>query len=214
MIPQRFYDLWDAALAIPELGGGGSVVAPRLVELAERVPAGACIVETGPWFGSTTAFLAIGSWLNPAHPTVHSYDLWRAGAEWVLKAWRYNKIALAPDQDLKPLWQRNVRHFPGRIVGHQGDALALSPPRAPVGLLVDDCTSGVEDLARLFANFERRLIDGAVVVVMDYYFARTKRAPEFVGTIDYFRSRPDTFEGPRRIGRRGTVAAFTYRAGA
>lgn len=206
----EFYAAWQRAISIPELGGGGAVVAPELVRLASEVPHGQCIVETGPWMGSTTAYLAIGASMNDGEPIIHSYDLWMITADFAKKALKYNGLTFHDGQDVKRFWKQNVSGFYRHIIGHQGNAYWLRYTGGPIGLLVDDCTSGAAKINALFENFGLMLEIGCAIVMMDYYFVEARPdGREYHETVEWFAAHPE-FMGPARIGK-SPAAEFVYR---
>ena len=205
---------WERAVAIPELGGGGAIVAPNLVWYASRVPRDQCLVETGPWLGSTTAFLAIGAWLNNNCPVIHSYDKWVVDWDLSRKMLKHTKIRAAVGKSLQDEWYENTHDFGVEVIGHQGDATEATPPEEKIGLFVDDCTSGFDNLDCLFGAFGSKLAIGCPVLMMDYYFAERHDKPEFFETVEFFESMRDEFEGPVHVGQpKSTTALFIYKGG-
>lgn len=207
--------LWSAADEIPELGGGGRTIAPALVLAAGNVPRGESIVDVGPWLGSTTAFLAMGSILGSADVPIYSYDRWVVDSDMVMNSWRQTRVALTVGQSLFPYWAENVSVFPTEINPVKGNVRAIEDdmlPKEPIGLLVDDCTSGRVRLDALFEKFGKLLAPGARIIMLDYYFSETKEHDRFTETVKWFAERERTFGTPKRIsGARNVAAAFTYR---
>jgi len=208
------YTAWRRATAIPDLGGGGASVAPTLVELASKVAPGKAIVDIGPFLGSTTAYLAMGVIESGADVTIHSYDRWYSDYHLHKRAWKHAKVKLPKDDSFWKLWYANVIDLPVDIVSHKGDIYQAEEPMHPVGLLVDDVTSGEQALDSLFSIFAPDLVEGATVVMMDYFFYKQKTDRRFTETVRWFEDRNKVFEGPDPVtGARNTAATFIYRGG-
>jgi hypothetical protein len=206
--------VWRRATQIPELGGGGSTIGPELFRLASQVPLNHCIVDVGPWLGSTTAYLAMGVIEAESCVPIHSYDRWKVFYAMRKNAYRQSKTVIPEvGKSFFKLWAENVVDIGAEIIPHKGDVyLTEELPDRPIGLLVDDCTVGTVALDALFDRFGPILARGATVVMMDYY--HRKRAAEFAETPEWFADRIDMFDGPREIeGARNVAAAFTYKGG-
>lgn len=206
--------VWKRATQIPELGGGGATIGPELFRLAGQVPRNRCIVDVGPWLGSTTAYLAMGVTEAASEVPIHSYDRWQVFSTMRTNAYRQSKTTMPRvGESFFADWAANVIDLGVDIVPHQGDVyLTDELPDRPIGLLVDDCTVGMLALDALFDRFGAWLADGAEVVMMDYY--HRKRAAEFAETPLWFANRSDMFDGPREVdGARNVAAVFTYKGG-
>lgn len=209
---ERLLEQWKMASSIPELGNGGLFIAPYLVDFARQVRKGECIVETGPWIGSATAFLGIGAECG-SRPVIHSYDQWLLNERWLGKAKKRNRLKLKGDEDLREIWKTNVKGVYSRIKGHKGQVLEAVAPDEPIGLFVDDCTHGYDNLSKLFSIFEPHFVDGCKIVMMDYGFVRTKGGIH-KESVKYFRNRERSFGEPKYLceGRSHSVM-FEYKGG-
>jgi hypothetical protein len=210
----RVHSVWRRATSIPELGGGGATIGPELCWRAGDVLDGECIVDVGPWLGSTTAYLAMGvvetGWKVP----IHSYDRWTVYYGMSKNAFRQSKTIMPNvGESFYKCWAANVADLGVEIIPHKGDVYETEElPDRPIGLLVDDCTVGTLALDALFDRFGPLLAHGAKVIMMDFY--HKKRASEFAETPKWFAERAEMFEGPEEVGgARNVAAVFTYTGG-
>lgn len=213
MTHEAAFDLWRAAEQIPDLGGGGSTIAPTLVQLSSEVSRNRVIVDIAPFLGSTTAWLALGSAAFGSDAPIHSFDRWEVEPDLRKRAWKHARVELPESGSFWQLWAQNVANLPIEITPHKGDVYAGEIyDGAEIGLLVDDCTSGVYNLELLWSRFGRRIAHGAPIVMMDYYFIRTHaHRREIRETVDWFKAREDLFDGPYPVqGRRNTAAVFYF----
>lgn len=216
MLTDDFFNIWRDASAIPELGGGGSSIAPTLVELASVAKRDECIIDIGPFLGSTTGWLALGSYSLGHNAPIHSFDTWAYDDDLQKRAWKQRKISLPRDESFWRLWAANVAHLPVDITPHVGDVYAGDPWDGPtIGLLVDDASSGHDRLDAMWARFKGSVRRGTPLVMMDYYFHLTHDRRDVLETVDWFYSRKNQFDGPYPIdGKRNPAAIFYYTGGA
>lgn len=161
----NYHDIAEYAATLPSQGG--VEIGPWLDRLAQGVPEGAAIVELGCWLGGGTAHLALGSLLSEA--PVHTFDRWSATNQEVQKARRYG-IALKENMDTLPLVQELLRPIPAAITYHRCNIKEVEWRGGRIGLFVDDATK-VEPLwSHAMSVFKPHFIDGAMLVLMDYYF--------------------------------------------
>jgi hypothetical protein len=214
---EAIFPIWNRAASIPELGGGGATIAPTLVKLAREVDPRYTIADIGPFLGSTTAYLVMGRMLGGATGApIHCYDRWFASDAYRDKAWSKLKLALPRRESFWRMWAESVIDLPCDIHSEVGDVYAGdSVPDRPIGMLVDDMTSGTEALDLLFGRFWTSLVHGAPIVMMDYYFYETQPSrPELHETVAWFEEQHAWFDGPERApGPRNTAAVFRFRGG-
>ena len=196
-------DLRTLADSIPDLGHGGRRIADTLIRLAGAVRSDRAIVDIGPYLGSTTAYLALGSRGVP----IHAYDTWDATiCDLRAKARRYHGQEL-PD-DLLPLFLKNVMPWISRIHQHKGDLFdARYDEVRDIGLLVDDIGCDERYTRAKLATFGPHLAPGARLVLMDFYWFESKAGPDFDYQRRLVKANPQAF---RFLERDGMAAVFEW----
>lgn len=215
MVPRDLIRQFEQATRIPDLGGGGRMVGASLTLMASEVPHDQLIIDVGPFIGSTTAFLAVGSQFGDG-AAIHSYDPWWANYHFSKKAWRHAKIRLKQNESFYGVWKENLRWCKAPIVAHVGRAERSIPPEgdAKIGMVVDDALSTYDDLDLFWGTFGPRLAIGATVVAMDYRFFETKPAARHEARVQFYRDFRYAFSDPVLVeGHRSMAVEFKYRGG-
>lgn len=125
------------------------------------------IVEIGCWLGAGTAHLALGAMESGAQ--VHTYDRFTANSSEVEKAGQQG-VKLTAGQNTLPVVDTFLRPFAKCIVFHRGPIQACRWDGSPIGLYVDDAAKQKRTWMHVTRTFFPYLEDGAVVVLMDYFF--------------------------------------------
>ncbi|HET6499030.1 MAG TPA: hypothetical protein VFH17_08280 [Coriobacteriia bacterium] len=208
--------------AIHDLGHGGRRIADTLIRLAGAVPPGQAIVDIGPYLGSTTAYLALGS-----DREIHAYDTWDATiCDLRGKARQYHGQEL-PD-DLLPLFIANLAPFRpvlgglggaqwdartvmrAPILANKGDLFDAAYIGGPIGLLVDDIGCDERYTRAKLATFGPHLASGARLVLMDFYWYESKAGEAFDYQRRLVERNPRAF---RFVERDGMAAVFEWGGG-
>ncbi len=197
---------------IPSMGG--TAIGDFLRNAAARVMAPSCIVEVGPWLGAGTAHLAMGASDRDDAPEIHTYDMFQARGDEVVKA-SARDTALQLGQDTLPLVRSILEPFGGNIAYHKGDILAARWPGAPIGLYVDDAAKTPTLFYHALQTFAPSWIPGeTIVVLMDYRFwerQKNNRARRRLRVQQNFVERhPTSFEEIHDPSFAGSIAAFRY----
>lgn len=171
----RKNELIIKAQRIPSLGNGGNIIGNYLIYYAEKVLGGQCIVEVGPWMGSSTAYLSIGSMFGNNAP-IYTFDKWEADSEYIEKAKKYNGINVKLGQDLFPLFHENMDGFKN-IYPEKKDLFGIEwNHNRKIGMLVLDMGNGKEKTDYALKTFLPHCIVGQTIVFfMDYYFYETHK---------------------------------------
>lgn len=198
-------DLEAYAARIPHMGGRS--IGPWLSRWASFVPAGAAIVELGCWLGAGTAQLALGARQSGA--TIHTYDRWDARASEIRKA-RDQGVTLRPHQDTLPIVRAHLAPFGVPIVFHRGPIQSATWSGGPIGLYVDDAAKQAASFAHVRRVFWPSLIDGAIVVLMDYHYYE-QRGEKYRAQRAVMEAHPDRFVCLADHIAHTSAAAFRYR---
>lgn len=158
------------ALKIPSMGGRqlGPVYDKYIAEMDD----GLNIVEAGAWLGAGTAQILISMYeRKKLNSILYVFDGFQANASEIKKAKRYG-VKLKSGQNTLPLVKRflhpmtewiEVKFRRARIMGMEYNG-------GPIGILVLDMGKKEEYFKHLMSMFEHKLVDGAVVFFMDYYY--------------------------------------------
>ena len=172
---------------IPEMGG--RAIGPWLREWAALCRTGA-IVEVGCWLGAGTAQLAIGARVSGAE--IHVYDRWQARRSEVRKAYELAGIRLTPGEDTLPRVRETLAPFDVPIHFHQGLIQRATWHGAPIGLYVDDASKQAATFAYMRAAFWPCLVEGAVLVLMDYHF-HEKAGPRYLAQRQFMEAHTERY---------------------
>lgn len=158
--------------SIPTLGHGGKSIKDKLIDAASFVQPGQFILDAGPFLGSTTSYLLIGS-----HPEVSvvSLDRWNVDDDLVMKGREHVKppLNLEKGRDLLPLWKFYTSAF-GRATPIQKDSKELkSWPYGKIALFVNDMNSSYETQKHIMEVLEPHFTANAQMILMDYYLYET-----------------------------------------
>jgi len=188
--------------SIPELGGGGRTCGDRLIELAAAVPSGQAIVEIAPWFGSASAYLALGIMQGGHDVALHAFDRWVIDEHWQEKARIHNELEFPIGTDLEPRWLHNMEPFLIKCYPHKGDIRKAKWNGEPIGLLVDDISNTKSLINSTMRIFGPSIVPGAKVVLMDWQF--------FLGPQEEFmRDNCDAFAYEECLPRPSMAAIFS-----
>lgn len=165
--------------SIPAMAG--YEIGTYLQSAAAGVTSPHCIVEIGPWLGANTARMAHGT-IGQADPAVvHSYDLFQARGDEVRKAASLG-LDIGLGEDTRPLVQKLIAPFGGKVKLHKGDILDIEWDGTPIGLYVDDAAKTPTYFYNMMRVFAPSFVPGeTIVVLMDYGFWRdrpTRRAQQ------------------------------------
>lgn len=153
----------------------GYEIGKYLREAAANVRTPQSIVEIGPWLGANTAQMAFGTTQQAKPATVHAYDLFQARTDEVVKAASLG-LELSLGEDTRPLVEKLIAPFGGRVELHKGDILNIQWDGSPIGLYVDDAAKTPTNFYNMMRIFAPSFVPGeTVIVLMDYGFWR-KRA--------------------------------------
>ncbi len=190
---ERRNELLKKANNIPSLGNGGNVISTYLSYYAERVQSEHCIVEVGPWLGSSTAYLSIGSmWGN--NPRIYSIDKWHASQDYVDKASKYHGIKLSLNQDIQPLFNSNLEGF-RNIHPIKKSLFDIEWNSEKIGLLILDMGNGKIHTDHALKIFLPSCIPGhTIIFFMDFYFYESHKENAFSYQKNFFRGNRDCFE--------------------
>jgi hypothetical protein len=123
------------------------------------------IVDMGPLAGGSTYALCSGLSLNPAargRTRVHSYDNWRFFPDWQRF---FPGTALNAGDDLRPLFERNVRPFAGLVSAHAGDLRAQQWNGEAIELLFIDAAKEPSVWWHIVREFLPSCIPGRTLVI-------------------------------------------------
>jgi hypothetical protein len=190
-------------IAIPDMGAhsiGGEL------ELWASESLGA-IVEVGSWLGAGTAYLARGARISGAE--VHVYDRWRASPSEARKA-EAQGVDLRAYQDTLPMVRSVIDPIGADVRFHRGDIRNASWSGDPIGLYVDDAAKRPGAFRHMRDTFWPHLVDGAVVVMMDFFYFLKTRDQDHRCQFEFIGSRPDSF-APIMCVQGKSIAAFRYR---
>jgi len=163
------YDL-ICARNIPTLGKGGRSIRSYLVKYSSDLKPENDIVEVGSWFGSVTAFLAIGLKKSENKKSkIHCYDKWEMTPDYARKMKSHYgtnyKIG-----DVKKYFMQYTEQFRKYLTINKGDITKEKKYKGkPIALLVLDFfgKSVTESVIKLFAP---HMIQDAKIIMMDYYY--------------------------------------------
>jgi hypothetical protein len=200
----------DLAEKIPSLGNGGIGIKKELVEYASQVKKENAIIELGPWLGSATSFLSIGSMFGN-NAIIHSYDMWVASKVYAQRAMGHHGIKLELGQDIYPLFAENLKGFKN-IVPHKMSIFDIKWTSPQIGLIVIDMGNGKAHTDQAFDAFEDYFIPGETIIfMMDFYFCE-RRQKVFQYQHDLIKANKKVFEF---IGqpKRSMTGIFRYLGG-
>ena len=163
---------------IPCLGCGGKAVKNDLIYYASEVKDGMAIVETGPWHGSATAYILIG--LNGKQNKVYCYDLWKIDEVFKKRAQHHHGIQYRKGQNLLPIFMKNIKPFDnGNIIPIRENVLDIKWSGDPIGLVVDDISSGKLKFDHTMKEFSKGFVSGETIIfLMDHFFYESRKNPD------------------------------------
>ncbi len=158
---------------IPSMGG--ALAGPILRQAASELPGECDIVEVGAWLGAGTFHLCEGAALNPNRPRITCFDRWCAATSEVIKAAAVG-VHITAGQDLLPIIKRNLRGFEAKVQVdfRKCNINTIAPYSRKIGLYVDDASKTKSLFDHAMAVFKPQFIEGATVVLMDFYYYRKK----------------------------------------
>lgn len=150
-------------MTIPDMGA--NLIGTFLQDAASNSQG--AIIEVGSWLGAGTFHLAKGA--KCSGQPLFVYDRWEASKQEVEKAARQG-LQLDLGQDLLPFVEKALKPVGANVEFCKGDIRKAQYGGAPIGLYVDDAAK-LEPLFRIaLSTFAPYWLDGAVLVLMDYYY--------------------------------------------
>lgn len=131
-------------------------------------------VECGSWLGATCAALCLGLEKAGYDRSVYCYDRWKANAEEVEKA-RAQGQDIEVGQNLAPIFRANVRRATNINIWTNRIAqihMATWHDRLPIEIFLLDAAKSSPGFERTLDVFGPYWVPGAVVGLLDFYFAR------------------------------------------
>jgi len=196
-------NLREAADRIPSMGARH--IGDYLIRLARDVPAGSNIVEVGAWLGSGTAYLALG-----ASVPIHVYDRFHTNRGEREKA-RLQSFDLPLGDSLK-IVKANLAPFHADIHYHRCDIREAEWCGDPIGLYIDDASKRPAAWRHVVDTFFPHLIDGAVIVLMDFNYFDKTGDPAHNTQREYIAQHPE-FEPIDEMNTQPMERFFRYRGG-
>jgi hypothetical protein len=204
-------DYEQIASQIPSLGVGGITISRELMEYASKVKQENAIVELGPWLGSATSYLSIGSMFGN-NAIIHSYDMWIASETYRHRAKYRNDLSLQLNEDLQPYFMKNLEGFKN-IVPHKMSIFDINWDGTRVELLIVDMGNGKKHTDQVFEVFKNYFIPGKTIIfLMDYYFYTSRKALAYHYQKDLMEANYKSFQLYERP-RRSRTAIFRYLGG-
>lgn len=198
--------------AIPELGHGGRTVKTLLMKYSEKVHPDNCIVETGPFLGSATSYLATGILRHDApRPRIYCIDPWVASPEYMDKAERFLGIKFKQGEDLLPMFKSSISFFPVEYTAMKRRFETFTEWNGEkIELFVMDSGHSEEQMRVFDAIFLPHFIPKKTVVIfMDFYFyeGRGENRGLYETQKRYVEEKAKTFKG---IERKDKAAVYRY----
>jgi hypothetical protein len=164
---------------------------------AEKFEGWGAVVDLGPWLGSSSAALAEGLRRQNSTARVQSYDLFKWDREYM------SAIAaedLAPGDDFRPLFLREVGEYASMIDAHKEDVSRLRWSGGPIEILFVDVAKTWDLTNAVFRGFGHALVPGkSRVVLQDFRHHSTHWLPLV------FDSRPDLWTEAEAVEEGWTV---------
>lgn len=193
--------------AIPSQGG--RQIGKYLRRFARMVPKGCAAVELGAWLGSGTAQISLGLLRSGFNCPLFCYDNFKALKTEVEKAALFG-VELVENQNTLPLVRKYLRPIYKRIHFIKGNVADIKYNGPPIGLYVDDVSKRIETFLPVITELEPHFIDGAMIVLMDYFFFEKNGNLFHKAQYNWMQENLDRFEFLFRPNPVGSPAFFKY----
>jgi hypothetical protein len=213
----KIKNLIAEAKRIPELGHGGKTIAKYLLKYASLIDKENDIVEVGPWFGSSTAFISIGLMQSKnKKSTIHCFDKWDIDRDYKKKMDKRYKDNLELG-DAKKYFVEYMKPYKAKLKTYKGKIQDVKKYDGKnIELLVDDICFGKEKNDSMFKLFSGSFITNkTVIILMDYYYYLAGGEydnPEMRYQKRFMRENEIIFE-PISKTKQGTAQIFRYMGG-